>query len=230
MLNSDYDATSLVSSEDFVIAAVMLSKRAPRTWIDTVAAMSNVHYVSLYEPFAEALAGARGDFRDIQPVRFVADAGHIPRYYFATQIVPIGGREDLVERLASHPYDLRDAFVDRSSTVGRSLSHVKAGHAAAAARGSVLEVREQANRARIGVAAEGWSFLVMSVTPHKYWRVTVDGVETEAIVTNVGYQGVVVPAGRHVVEMVYRNPLVATGGAVSVIAILALALISKRHS
>jgi uncharacterized membrane protein YfhO len=70
----------------------------------------------------------------------------------------------------------------------------------------------------------------MSVTPHKYWRVTIDGVETEAVGTNVGYQGVAVPAGRHAVEMEYRNPLVAVGAAVSLIALLVLALFSMRHS
>jgi uncharacterized membrane protein YfhO len=70
----------------------------------------------------------------------------------------------------------------------------------------------------------------MSVTPHKYWRVTIDGAEAEPVVVNVGFQGVVVPsAGRHVVEMRYRNPLVAVGAAVSAVSLLALAFITMRR-
>ena len=51
----------------------------------------------------------------------------------------------------------------------------------------------------------------MSVTPHKYWRITIDGRTVPAIITNIGFQGVVVPPGRHRVEMVYRNDLVVIG-------------------
>jgi uncharacterized membrane protein YfhO len=68
----------------------------------------------------------------------------------------------------------------------------------------------------------------MSVTPHKYWRITIDGHDVPAVVANIGYQGVVVPPGRHVVEMRYRNPLVAAGAAVSAATLLALLLFMKR--
>ena len=51
----------------------------------------------------------------------------------------------------------------------------------------------------------------MSVTPHKYWRITLDGQLVRAIITNIGYQGIVVPPGRHRVEMRYRNDLVVVG-------------------
>jgi uncharacterized membrane protein YfhO len=93
----------------------------------------------------------------------------------------------------------------------------------------VHRVRETANTARIEVAAAGDAFLVMSVTPHKYWRVTVDGVETAAVTVNAGFQGVRVPAGRHVVEMTYRNPLVIAGAAISLASLLALAFITMRR-
>jgi uncharacterized membrane protein YfhO len=89
-------------------------------------------------------------------------------------------------------------------------------------------VREWANGARIDVAAAGRAFLVMSVTPHKYWRITIDGKPAQSMVTNIGYQGVVVPAGRHVVEMRYRNPLIAIGAAISAATLLALTIVFCR--
>jgi len=49
------------------------------------------------------------------------------------------------------------------------------------------------------------------VTPHKYWRITIDGRTAGSVVTNIGFQGIVVPPGRHRVEMLYRNNLVVIG-------------------
>ena len=67
-------------------------------------------------------------------------------------------------------------------------------------------------------------FLVMSVTPHKYWRITIDGKRVEPVITNIGYQGVIVPAGRHRVAMRYRNDLAANALIVSIaVTILLLA-------
>ena len=48
------------------------------------------------------------------------------------------------------------------------------------------------------------------------------------MVTNIGYQGVEVPAGRHIVEMRYRNPLISAGAAISAATLLALAIVFCR--
>jgi hypothetical protein len=88
--------------------------------------------------------------------------------------------------------------------------------------GLVRSVRETPNTARIDVETPERASLFMSVTPHKYWRVTVDGRPVRAAVANIGFQRVEVPAGRHVVEMRYRNPLFAIGGAISILTLLVL--------
>ena len=67
-------------------------------------------------------------------------------------------------------------------------------------------------------------FLVMSITTNKYWRVTLDGKPVTPLVTNIAYQGVAVPAGRHRIEMRYRNTLAVRGMVVSVIATVLLAI------
>jgi hypothetical protein len=88
--------------------------------------------------------------------------------------------------------------------------------------GVVGNVRETPNTARIEVETTGPALLSMSVTPHKYWRVKVDGKPAEAVPSNLGFQGVPLGAGRHVVEMRYRNPLLAIGGAISLLTLLVL--------
>ena len=67
---------------------------------------------------------------------------------------------------------------------------------------------------------------MISITPHRYWKATIDGGKAELIRTNVGYQGMIVPAGRHRIEMRYRNPWVIGGAACSLTALLALAVIA----
>jgi hypothetical protein len=94
--------------------------------------------------------------------------------------------------------------------------------------GFVRGVHETPNTARIEVEATGRAFLFMSVTPHKYWQVTIDGQRVQPVVASIGFQGVHVPVGHHRVEMRYRNPLFAIGGAISLVTLLALLFLAWR--
>jgi hypothetical protein len=210
---ADYDLTGLLPTEDFTKASWELSRRNPGIWLDTVAAMSNVWYVAAYRKYDEAIVLARGKIREMQPVRWV-EGKHYPRYYFADQLETVHGRDNFAAKLATSRFSRTAAFTSQPPFLP--------------ARGTVQQWTEWPNGARLHVEAAGRAFLVMSVTPHKYWRITLDGNETPAIVTNIGYQGIEVPAGRHVVEMRYRNPLIAAGAAVSLAALLALALVARR--
>jgi uncharacterized membrane protein YfhO len=53
------------------------------------------------------------------------------------------------------------------------------------------------------------------------WKVTVDGREAPLLRANVAFRGVALPAGRHVVEQVYRPPSILLGLAVSAVALAA---------
>ena len=207
----DYDLTSLTPTADFVQCASELSALR-RDWVDVVAAMSNVWYRAVFRDPREAFAEARGDLRVLQPVGLLA-LPRAPRYYFAETLVPITDRHDFVRKAARMP--IGTTFLE--------------SEAFAPSPGRVLRVAETANTARLEVETLGRAFLVISVTPHKYWTITIDGREVPAIPTNVGYQGIVVPtAGKHIVEMRYRNPLFVAGGAISIAALLALALVARR--
>ncbi len=212
-LDVDYDLTSLTPTADFMQSAGELSDLR-RDWVDVVASMSNVWYRAVFREPREAFAEAKGDLRVLQPVGLLA-LPHYPRYSFAERLEPIAGRADFVRKVGSGRFAKGTAFVRGAPFVP--------------APGNVLQVRETANTARLEVETRGRSFLVISVTPHKYWRITIDGRDAPAIPTNVGYQGVIVPAaGKHVVEMRYRNPLFVIGGAISLAALLALALFARR--
>ncbi len=172
----------------------------------------------MYRPFEDEKKRAGGDFKKALPIRF-EEGKHHPRYYFADQLVQIRDRQQFVERLVAGVYSDAVAFIAEASFVP--------------AGGRVIGVVERANSAIIDVESFGRGFLVMSVTPHKYWRVTVDGQPVRSIVTNIGYQGVVVPSGRHRVVMRYRNDVVVIGGIISASALLllmALAIFWRRRT
>jgi hypothetical protein len=190
-----------------------MQKMENSDWLNVVAAMSNIRYLGVYRRPEEAMAEARGIVRNLQPVRFV-EGTHHPRYYFADQMELAQDWKDFVRKLGAKRYSRRVAFVG--------------ANAFAPAKGIVRGVDEWTNGARLDVDAEGRAFLVMSVTPHRHWRVTIDGNPATAVVTNIGYQGVVVPAGRHRVEMRYRNPLIAVAGAISIATLLALGYVFCR--
>ena len=205
-IDSDYDLTALATSDDFARAAWRLSERMP-SWLNYVTVMANIRYVLQYRDYDEALAEARGDVEAMVPVRLVEGAAN-PRYYFASAVATARDRAEFVKNVTSRRYDPRTAFV--------------ADPPFQPARGRVLRIEEAANWARLDVEAEGVAFLVMSVTAHKYWTVVIDGIEVPPIVTNLAFQGVVVPRGRHVVEMRYHNPLIAAGAAVSIATMLVM--------
>jgi uncharacterized membrane protein YfhO len=132
--------------------------------------------------------------------------------------VTIKDRADFVDKLVKGSYSSKVAFVTRPTFVP--------------ARGNVLRASETANHATIDVESFGNGYLVMSVTPHKYWAIKIDGHPVPAVVTNIAYQGISVTPGRHRVEMDYTNPLVKIGGAVSLIAatLLLLMALSRRST
>jgi hypothetical protein len=212
-ISGDFDRTELAPSSDFSRAVFELGARKPDDWLNIAVAMSNIRYIGIYRRPEEAMAQAAGVVRNLQPVKFV-EGHHYPRYYFASEMAEARDVDEFVGKLVAGRFSREVAFVGAG--------------AFAPARGVINAVHEWTNGARIDVTAAGRAFLVMSVTPHKYWRVTVDGKQAQAVVTNIGYQGVPIPAGRHIVEMRYRNPLIAVGGAISIATLAVVALMLRR--
>jgi hypothetical protein len=213
VIDGDIDVSDLRPERDFVSSVLELMRKEgrPADWMDIVMAMSNAWFVGVYRRPTDVAPTGRGG--EPQPVWYL-EGNHYPRYYFATELVTVRDRHEFVRALRSRRFSRQVAFVQQPAFVPAS--------------GTVSATRESANHARIEVEARGRAFLVMSVTPHKYWRITIDGNEVPAVVANIGYQGVVIPPGPHVVEMRYRNPLVTAGAAVSAATLLGLALIGLK--
>jgi hypothetical protein len=216
VLERDYDKTDLLPTVDLTDCVWDVKRSGRGDWWEPFMAMSNAWFRADYRPFDFEKQRTHGNFKESKPTRFIA-ASPYPRYYFADQIITIKDRHDFVKKLTDAKYSAAVAFVAQPSFVP--------------ARGVVRAVRETANSAAMEVESFGQGFLVMSVTPHKYWRVTVDGTPAEPIVTNIGYQGIMVTPGKHRVEMRYRNEIARLGmliSAVTATILILIALIFRR--
>jgi hypothetical protein len=207
VIERDYDKTSLLPTIDFVDSVWDVKRAGRADWWEPFVAMSNAWYRGTYRPFEAEKKRVKGNMKVAQAIEFLP-LEHHPRYYFADQVVTIRDRKDFVKNLVDGSYSKRSAFIRGASFVP--------------ARGVVHGYDETANTAAIDVESFGRGFLIMSVTPHKYWRVTIDGNRADSVVTNIGFQGVVVPPGRHRVEMRYRNDLAAGGAKISIAAAVLL--------
>jgi TM2 domain-containing membrane protein YozV len=219
VIERDYDKTALLPTLDFIDSVWDVKRSGRSDWWAPMMAMSNAWYRGVYKSFEQEKKRVGGHMDEADPIRFI-ETEHHPRYYFADQLLTIANRQDFVRHLSNATFSNNVAFV--------------AAPAFVPARGVVHSWRETANTASLDVESLGAKgFLVMSVTPHKYWRITLDGQPIDAVVTNIGFQGVPVPAGRHRVDMTYRNPLAAGGAKVSMIAAILLmgaALVPSRRS
>jgi hypothetical protein len=206
-VDRDYDKTALLPTIDFTEAVWDIKRSGKTDWWQPVLAMSNAWYRAEYKPYDEERKRVNGRMERALPVRFV-EGEHYPRYYFADEVITVKDKRDFVDRIVSGKHGDRTAFI----------------HAPAftPAPGVVHGYEETANTAAIDAESSGRGFLVMSVTPHKYWTITIDGRETTALRTNLGFQGIVVPPGRHRVEMRYYNTVAMTGAKISVASILLL--------
>ena len=220
VLESDYDQTSLLPTVDLVNAMWDLRRAGREDWAELMMSMSNAWYRGVPRDFDQEQLRTKGDFREIRPIEFM-ERPHYPRYYFADEVVRVRDAKEFVRRLTDGP---------RGRPAPRAFIHEPAF---TPAPGRVLRQNETANDAIIDVESSGRGFLVMSVTPHKYWRIFIDGLEVRSLVTNIGYQGVIVPPGRHRVTMRYRNTLIRTGVIISMgttLVLLAVAFSSSRRA
>ena len=212
-LQQDIDGTALIPSADLLRSMFAVRDRGRGDWAEVFMAMSNAGYRAVLRPFIDESARVNGDLRKASPVDFVPTARY-PRYYFADQIVSIANRDEFVSKLTSAEWSRSVAFV--SIPAFRPFP------------GRVVSASGTDSSALLNVTCQGHCYLVISITPHKYWKARVDGQEVPLHVTNVGYQGLELSSGNHRLELQYRNPLIAVGGIVSLLALAAVFLAGRK--
>jgi Bacterial membrane protein YfhO len=148
---------------------------------------------------------------DLEPVYRGADANvyrdgrAVARAFVPRVVTAVSGEGALFTRLRSPTF--RPA---RESVVEQALG-VRSG------RGAVKFVRDHAADMQLRVNLARRSLVVVANSFQKGWHVSVDGNERSLVRVDGVLQGVVVPAGRHSVDLTYRTPGLMEGAVLSFI-------------
>jgi hypothetical protein len=210
-LDQDYDETFLLPTADLVDAMRSVREAKKEHWEQPFLAMSGSWYSTRFRDFAADDRRFAGRAEQMTPVDFVPAPERYPRYYFADRIEQAGSTAMFAQKLLASSWSPRVAFLDAAPF--------------APAAGRVLQTKETMRTIALDVESSGRALLVLSVTPHKYWRATIDGRPATLQVANVGYQAVEVPRGKHSVRLVYSNPLVIVSAIVSLLAFFTIAVV-----
>jgi hypothetical protein len=210
-LDQDYDETFLLPTADLVEAMRNVREAKKEGWERPFLAMSGSWFTTRFRDFAADEKRFGGDAERMTPVDFVPAPERYPRYYFADQVEQAGSVAMFTQKLLASSWSPRVAFLDASPFPP--------------AWGRVLRSKETMRTIALDVESAGRALLVVSVTPYKYWRATIDGRPATLQAANLGYQAVEVPRGKHTVRLVYSNPLVAVAALVSLLALLAIAVV-----
>jgi len=210
MFEVDVNSTSQKSTTELNQALWTLKGLRRNDRLPLLMALTGVTHVVVSRPFDMNVKPEA-----IEPVSVIALGNS--RYYFADQIIASRSIGGFVAALNSNvPWSPRAAFVPMPSFVP--------------ADGRVVRAVEGDDRIDLTVESAGRALLVVAVTPHRHWHATIDGAPSPAVRANGGMQALEVPAGRHNITMIYRDPVVTVSAIVSaltVIALLLAALISR---
>jgi hypothetical protein len=197
--DGDYDLTNLEPTRK-LFAALVEARQGATHFPEVFLSISNVGYVARHRRDP----GGRISLQ--HPVEF--ERRRYPRYYLADQIVQIRDLREFLDMASRGSWSDRVAFVEFPPFPS--------------AGGRVDVIEESANSVRLRVQSDGRGYLVIGITPHEYWRASVDGREVKLLPANVAYQGLVIPPGTHTIDMRYRNPLFFFGGGISGLALAGL--------
>jgi len=76
---------------------------------------------------------------------------------------------------------------------------------------SVLLTEITANRLKATISCDTTTSVVFSMAYYPCWEALVDGKNSKIYKANYGFQAIIVPAGNHIVEFIYRDKLFYTG-------------------
>jgi hypothetical protein len=176
-----------------------------------------------YENMILALQ-ARGD-PSIDSLLRVLPPHPLPRVFFADSIMVAEQR--LIGQMLHTGYD------PASITLLESQPRLDV---AGGGDGRARLVEEQLDELRIETSNRRDGLLVLADTWYPRWRVEVDGQPAPMLRANYWMRAVEVPAGNHSVHLEYDKSLIATGGTVSIIALVmvlgtaAAAIIRRKRS
>lgn len=149
-------------------------------------------------------------------LRLARNPDCLPKVFFVgeAEIYPEG--RGVIERLGSDDFDPRRTVL---------LAGDAAGREAPGGRGEATVISWTPNRIEANVTSDGPGWLVLNEVDYPAWTVTVDGAPARSLPADHALRAVAVGEGEHDVVWAYRSATFRAGAAISVVALLAAAIL-----
>ncbi len=175
-------------------------------------------------PYLQKIAGRQG-------LHIYRNPGALPWFYLAPQHEIIPDENQILQKLTDlNVNPMQTALLEEDPGIAPDTT---------SETGSVerLEYNEHQGYLKLSTTASGPRILVISQNHHPNWTATVNGDPKPLIRANYLWTAVALAPGEHIVELTYRDPIVATtrlvtlGGVIFLIAAIALCIYyEKTHN
>ena len=169
-------------------------------------------------PYLQKIAGRQG-------LHIYRNPGALPWFYLAPQYEIIPDENQILQKLTDpNTNPMQTALLEKTPGIA---SDTNASETDSIER---LEYNEHQGHLKLSTTAPGPRILVISQNHHPNWTATVNGEPKPLIRANYLWTAVALEPGEHIVELTYRDPIVATtrwitlGGVIILIAAIALCL------
>ena len=173
-------------------------------------------------PYLQKIAGRQG-------LHIYRNPGALPWFYLAPQHEIIPDENQILQKLTDPNTNPRQtALLEEDPGIS---STPNASETDSVER---LEYNEHQGHLKLRTTAPGPRILVISQNHHPNWTATVNGEPKPLIRANYLWTAVALAPGEHIVELTYRDPIVATtrwitlGGVILLIAAIALSLYNEK--
>ena len=173
-------------------------------------------------PYLQKIAGRQG-------LHIYRNPGALPWFYLAPQHEIIPDENQILQKLTDlNANPMQTALLEEDPGIASTSN--------ASETDSVerLEYDEHQGHLKLKTTALGPRILVVSQNHHPNWTATVNGEPRPLIRANYLWTAVALEPGEHIVELTYRDPIVATtrlitlGGVIILIAAIALSLYNEK--
>lgn len=173
-------------------------------------------------PYLQKIAGRQG-------LHIYRNPGALPWFYLAPQHEIVPDENQILQKLTDRNANpMQTALLEEDPGIS---STPNASETDSVER---LEYNEHQGHLKLRTTAPGPRILVISQNHHPNWTATVNGEPKPLIRANYLWTAVALAPGEHIVELTYRDPIVATtrwitlGGVILLIAAIALCIYNEK--
>ena len=211
---------------DFAIRRYDHTLKSDALYNPAILNLLNTKYIvapsELDAPYIQKIAGRQG-------LHIYRNPGALPWFYLAPQYEIIPDENQILQKLSDpNTNPIQTALIEENPGITSTLN--------ASETDSIerLEYNEHQGYLKLKTTAPGPRILVISQNHHPNWTATVNGQPKPLIRANYLWTAVALEPGEHIVELTYRDPIVATtrwitlGGVVILLIAIPLCIYNEK--